>query len=295
MNTLKNWLRSKRLTKPMDALAGVQLNELTNPDKWDNPEWLAIHRELETYAVDKHCFSETKEFAYRKGWEWTQSLFGLHKLGMITPESKGLGVGAGHEPVLFYLADRIAEVVGTDLYGNDLWTGNSVGGNEADATALDDASKFCPRSFAEDKLKLFNMDGTHLQFPDEQFDFVWSLSSIEHFGGHEAAAKAMSEMARVTKPGGIVAVATEFILTPRYPQHPEFFIQEAFEQYIVNGTPSLRPVQPMDYRLPALEYLLDPIMLHLDGDVHRVRHHIVLNNGDLQWTSVMCFFRKFHL
>src|SRR5205823_14158633 len=90
------------------------LNELTNPDKWNNPEWLQIHLDLASYSVDKHCFSSDKDFAYRKGWEWTQATYGLKLLGAIHPQAKGLGVGAGHEPLLFYFADHIAEVIGTD-------------------------------------------------------------------------------------------------------------------------------------------------------------------------------------
>ena len=62
---------------------------------------------------------------------------GLHTLGAIDRNAKALGVGAGHEPVLYYLTDRIREVVGTDLYGNDAWTNNAVGGNEANVAVLE--------------------------------------------------------------------------------------------------------------------------------------------------------------
>jgi len=269
-----------------------RLNELTNPDKWDNPAWMRMHRELESYAVDKHCFSDTKAYAYRKGWEWTQCIWGLHTLGAIDQNAKALGVGAGHEPVLYYLADHIQEVVGTDLYGNDTWTNNAVGGNEANAAVLENADAFCPRPYEKSRLRLLNMDGTDLQFNDEHFDFVWSLSSIEHFGGHAKAKQAMTEMARVTKKNGIVAVATEFIITPDCNDHPEFFTKALFEKYILNASPHLKPVEAMSYALPPLEYLIDPIMIHLDQDVHRTRHHIILNDGHVQWTSVICFFRK---
>ena len=64
-----------------------RLNEITNPNKWDCPEWMKVHRELESYSIDKHCFSESKEYAYRKGWEWTQCLYGLHNIGAITPDA----------------------------------------------------------------------------------------------------------------------------------------------------------------------------------------------------------------
>jgi SAM-dependent methyltransferase len=268
----------------------VRLNELTNPEKWRHPAWMAVHTELETYAIDKHCFSRTKEFAYRKGWEWTQAAFGLDLLGAVRPDARCLGVGAGREPLLFYFADRVGMVVGTDLYGNELWS--TVHGAEANAAVLRDAAQYCPRPYARSKLCFGVMSGTHLGFRTSTFDFVWSLSSIEHFGGHERAAEAVREMARVTRPGGTVAVATELILTPDPPGHPEFFTREAFERYVVRASPDLVPVQEMSYDLPALEYLIDPIMVHLGEDVHRRRHHIVLNDGTVQWTSVMVFLQK---
>lgn len=65
---LKN--RIRRLLKGEIKSRGLsRLNEITNPDKWDNPEWMKVHRALESYSVDKHCFNRSKEYAYRKGWE----------------------------------------------------------------------------------------------------------------------------------------------------------------------------------------------------------------------------------
>jgi SAM-dependent methyltransferase len=265
------------------------LNELTNPNKWSNPEWLKIHLDLEGYSVDKHCFSSEQDLAYRKGWEWTQAIYGLSLLGAIRPDAKGLGVGAGHEPLLFYFADRIAEVVGTDLYGNAQWSAG--GGKEADAGILEDAAKFCPRAFNRSRLRLRVMDGTDLKFDDDTFDFVWSLSSIEHFGSHKAARKSVSEMGRVTKPGGVVVVATEFIIGPKGKDHPEYFTRKNFDEFVLNASPNLLPIQPMNYSLPPAECLDHPINVGTK-DVHRIRHHIVLDDGNVQWTSAMVFFEK---
>ncbi len=266
-----------------------RLNELTNPDKWRDREWLRVHLELETYSVDKHCFSKDREMAYRKGWEWTQALYGLQLLGAIQPQAKALGVGAGHEPVLFFLADRIAAVAGTDLYGNANWS--AAGGKEADKAILEDASRFCPRSFNPTRLKLMVMDGTRLEFAEDSFDFVWSLSSIEHFGSHEAARQSVREMGRVTKPGGFVVVATEFIIGPPGKDHPEYFTRANFDKFVLNATPQLVPIQPMDYSLPPAACLAEPIRVGT-SDVHRIRYHIVLDDGVVQWTSAIVFFQK---
>jgi hypothetical protein len=265
------------------------LNELTNPDKWNNPEWLQIHLDLARYSVDKHCFSSDRDFAYRKGWEWTQAIYGLKLLGAIQPQAKGLGVGAGHEPLLFYFADHIADVIGTDLYGNGQWSAS--GGKEADAAILNDAARYCPRSFDRSKLRLMVMDGTKLEFQDSSFDFVWSLSSIEHFGSHQAAQKSVCEMGRVTKRGGFVAVATEFIIGPDGKDHPEYFTRTNFERFVLHASPKLLPIQAMNYALPPPECLAHPIKVGTN-DRHRIRHHIVLDDGKVQWTSAIVFFQK---
>lgn len=267
----------------------IRLNGLVDPTAWEDPEWLAMHLELGTYSVDPHCFSPTKEFAYRKGWEWTQAIYGARHLGVSGASARVLGVGAGREPVLFYLADRVREVVGTDLYGNPGWSDTD---HEADPRLLTEPSRFCPRPYDASRLRLQVMDGTDLEFPDASFDFVWSLSSIEHFGGHEAAHRSVAEMGRVARPGGIVCVATEYVITPEAPDHPEYFTREAFEEYVLGATPQLSPVEPMSYELPPLEYLIDPIMVHLPPDVDRIRHHVILNDGRYQWTSAIVFFRR---
>jgi SAM-dependent methyltransferase len=265
------------------------LNELTNVDKWSNPEWLEVHQELSTYAVAKHCFSTDRDRAYRKGWEWTQAIYGLTLLGAIQPEARGLGVGAGHEPLLFYFADRIAEVIGTDLYGNAQWS--EGGGKEADAAIFRDAAKYCPRVFDRSKLRLIVMDGTDLEFPENSFDFVWSLSSIEHFGSHRAARRSIREMGRVTKLGGFVVVATEFIIGPKGKSHPEYFTRPQFDRFVLRASPLLVPIQPMNYALPPAECLARPIMIGTN-EGRRIRPHVVLHDGDVQWTSAIVFFKK---
>jgi len=53
------------------------------------------------------------------------------------------------------------------------------------------------------------MVARRLDVPDASFDFVFSLSSIEHFGGPSDIAQAASEIGRVLRPGGHACVVTE--------------------------------------------------------------------------------------
>src|SRR5207237_2887863 len=111
-----------------------------------------------------------------------------------------------------------------------------------------------------------------------------SLSSIEHFGGLGGACATVDEMARVLKAGGIVALATEYVLDG--PPHEETFqpaeIAELFDR------PTLRLVQPVDdrvytpYQYAAVDLYANP---------HQTPHMVVRFN-DTIFTSVMAFLRK---
>lgn len=53
------------------------------------------------------------------------------------------------------------------------------------------------------------MDGRRLDFADESFDVVFSMSSIEHFGALDDIARSAEEIGRVLKPGGHAFLTTE--------------------------------------------------------------------------------------
>ncbi len=263
------------------------LSEIIDPARYEDPLWIGFHRDLESYSTDKHVFRHISGEVVRKGYEWTQCIYGLALLGALKPDARALGVGAGHEPVIFWLADTIAHVTATDLYGNEEWQ-NSPGA-EGSAEVFDAPEQYCPRPVAKEKITFQTADGTRLPFADDSFDFCWSLSSIEHFGGHEASAAAMREMARVTRPGRIVCVATEVLLRNR-PAHPEFFAPRDFLKYILRGSDELALVDPMNWSKSPQEYLDDPIVV--PDEIGRCRRHVVLRHDRFDWTSAIAFLRK---
>ena len=57
-------------------------------------------------------------------------------------------------------------------------------------------------------------------------------------------------MARVTRHGGIVCIATEYLLLPDQETHPEYFNKSEIERYLINATPDLRLVDGMNRELP---------------------------------------------
>jgi SAM-dependent methyltransferase len=244
------------------------LNRLCDISDWRQGRFLEILQEL-----------REAPFIHRKAWEYGVCIEGMERLGLVRPDCSALAVGAGYERPLFYYANRLARMVATDIY---------EGGAEGRPEMLTDPGQFAPFEFRRDRLEVHQMDGCDLEFDDGTFDFVFCLSSIEHFGSRKRIVDAMREMARVVKVGGAVCIITEYILNDA--THPEYFTHDELQEYIIRST-SLQLAEP-ELDLSISESLLNhPIDLDSETDLH-VAPHIVLAQAGVIWTSLSLFFQK---
>ena len=251
----------------------TQLCELANPAKWDNDEWLDLLRSL--------GLSDDRLVMHRKPYEFTQLLFGCRRLGVLHDDAAFLSVGAGHEHVLYWLSNHVRRVVATDMY-EGVWQGERA--REGDPAVLVNPDQYAPFPYRRAHLEFMRMDGRSLQFADGTFDVTYSLSSIEHFGGFEGAAQTMREMARVLKPGGVLALATEYVISG--PPHEETF--QPAEVHALLGASGLTLVEPID-ELVYRRYESEPVNL---ADNPYRSPHMTVRLGDTVFTSVMAFLRK---
>lgn len=251
----------------------TQLCELANPAKWDNAEWLDILRSL--------GLADDKLSMHRKPYEFTQLIYGCRRLGVLRDDASVLSVGAGHELILYWLANHTARVYATDMYEG---TWQESQGREGNPDVLQRPAEYAPFPYRQDRLTFMKMDGRRLAFRDGVFDIAYSLSSIEHFGGLIGAIEAVCEMARVLRPGGVLVLATEYALTPQ--THDETFQpHEVAELIRQSGLTLVEPIDEGVYR----RYSYVPVDLH--------RHpyqtpHMVVRFGDTVFTTVMMFLRK---
>jgi SAM-dependent methyltransferase len=173
----------------------------------------------------------------------------------------------------------VEKIVATDLYDNP--------GHEGKPEMLTNPEKFAWCPWNKDRLEVLGMDACDLKFPDQSFDFCFSLSSIEHFGPRENTKTAMREMARVLKPGGVCCIMTELILNGS--THPEYFSPAEFRDVVLD-TPGLEVVGgPLDWTI-SRSLVENPIDLEVDDLM--VSPHIVLKHGPVIWTTASVFFRK---
>ena len=229
---------------------------------------------------------------HRKDWEWALGLIAMNRFGKLNKRSIALGVGSGKESILYYLANNIEHVYATDLYRGDSW-------EEAPADFPDNPKKYCHVPYKENSLTAMRMDGKKLEFPSDEFDIVFSFSSIEHFGEerHQGALKSLREIERVLKPGGIAVIATEFIINDK--DDFQFFNRRSIFTDLIDNLTQLKLVEPVDLHITprTFETVLDyfPTALFWDrrGDGFKNSHpHILLRRKNMIWTSIMLVFQK---
>jgi SAM-dependent methyltransferase len=172
-------------------------------------------------------------------------------------------------------------VVATDLY-EGIWQEERA--REGDPAVLNNPDQYAPFPYRRDHLEFLRMDGRSLEFADGTFDVAYSLSSIEHFGGVEGAGQTMREMARVLKPGGVLAIATEYVISG--PPHEETFQPEEIVELIRRS--GLALVEPIDERVYQ-RYETQPVKLQVDP---YQSPHMTVQLDDTIFTSVMLFLRK---
>lgn len=232
----------------------------------------------------------------RKNWEEAMTFLAMHHFGALRPESHIMAVAAGHELNVYAMTNHVRRVYATDIYGD-----GDFAGIEAQGSMLRDPAAFAPAGLARwrpGRLVVEHMNALALRADDDDFDGAFSQSSIEHMGGLDGAIQAIREMARIVRPGGVVAVATECCVNgaPAY-ETPGFsiFTPQQFEQ-LASCSPKLEPVGP--FMLPENPY--EPsLVLELSDQVRKVysgigidRPHIYLHEQGRIFTSGLLVWRR---
>jgi ubiquinone/menaquinone biosynthesis C-methylase UbiE len=271
----------------------MRLNKLCNIEDWADPDFRATVRRLEP-GIANAVPAYPTGLEHRKQWEYAHVLNGLDRLGATHPSALVLSVAGGHELPAFDLTNRVRWVFLTDLYGD-----TNFNKEEAQASVLTNPDPFSGQPYNRNRLVVQHMNALDLRYEPETFDAVFCLSSIEHFGGEEAARQALAEMYRVAKPGGVVAITTECLINddPDYIQPPDLilFSHKTIER-LANSVPGLELVDPVDFQiseatrkteLPLLQVIAD-MEAHLPAKLP----HIVLEHQGRRYTSLALFFRK---
>jgi SAM-dependent methyltransferase len=267
---------------------GLSHCKLCEAEDFENPELLGVMRDVYSAEVERHA-DYPKGREERKLWEVAMTARAFRDLGVLGPESRILGVGAGHEATIYWLTRQVGEVVATDLYRTE----DSWSETDSDTGMLTDPGQYWNGPWDPDRLVVEHMNALELTYDDESFDGVFSSSSIEHFGHYEDVRKSIEEIFRVLRPGGIAALSTEFRLQGPPPGIPGtlMFDEPELRSVLLDGI-WWDPADPLRTEIsnetvegvvPQLEAIED-ICAGRDG--FRRYPHVVLSNGPYMWTSV---------
>ena len=117
---------------------------------------------------------------------------------MWSGSERVLDVGCGRGLMLLGAAKRLTTGKAT---GIDIWQAEDLSGNRSEAP-LENAR----RENVGDRVDLQTMDARSLSFPDGTFDVVLSCNALHNIYDAPGRAKAIGEIARVLKPGGVALI-----------------------------------------------------------------------------------------
>ena len=252
---------------------GPPLNKICDRRDWEHPAWRQALEDL-GYVSDPARL-------HRKEWEFAQGVYGLRKLRCLSPDAVALGLGAGTEPIIFFLAGRLRRVVATDLYAGEFSE------HEADPRMLRDPEAFAPFSYHRDRLEVRRMDATAIDYAPESFDLVFSFSSFEHFGSRRAQRACLAEIHRVLRPGGVAVLTTEVILNA-WGRHGDYFRRTELLDALIPDA---------GFRLAGGDFHFATSRATLEGLVRLPREvdrrpHLVLRRWRTYFTSAAFFLEK---
>lgn len=270
----------------------MRLNKLCNIEDWQDADFRATVRRLMPSMVHAMPAYPTGG-EHRKHWEYAHVLNGLDRLGAIHPEAMVLSVAGGHEEPAFDLTNRVRWVFLTDMYGQTAFRDG-----EAASAVLTSPDSFAGLPYNRNRLVVEHMNALDLRFEAETFDVVLCLSSIEHFGGEAQARRALAEMHRATKPGGVVAITTECLIDGGQDfEIPDvlFFSPESLQR-LAESVPGLELVEPIDFQVGEATWKtrqpLGEAISNARNQLPVECPHVVVECQGRLYTSAALFFRK---
>jgi SAM-dependent methyltransferase len=274
----------------------LNYNKVCNFEDFDDPSLRRFIRDVR--PVDHERADDTdypRGQEHRKAWEIGMTARALADHGVLEDDAEVLGVGAGTEMTIFWLTRHVGRVFATDLYlDEDEWSGG-----DSTSSMLGDPGSLWPSPWNPRRLVVQHMNALELRYEDCSFDGIFSSSALEHFGTDDDIRLAVEEMFRVLKPGGLLALSTEFRISgpPAPPEWTTLFDRSELERTLLDGL-AWSPVSPLDTSISERT-------LATEQDFRRVLEmqatgnaqpepcpHLVLRQDDAVWTSVHLTLRK---
>lgn len=167
--------------------------------------------DLESDALRQWIEPMKEGFHYhRKLWEFCYIAQVLSERGVLVPGNRGLGFAVGLEPLPALFAKLGCRILGTDLGSDTVDPGWTSTGQHAASVAALNSRGICTEAEACERLEFQFVDMNRVPDDLKGFDFLWSSCAIEHVGSLELSKRAVLNMMKCLKPGGVAVHTTEY-------------------------------------------------------------------------------------
>jgi SAM-dependent methyltransferase len=225
----------------------LSYNKLCSLEDFSDPDLRQVMRRELPHEVARFGEGYPSGREDRKDWETAMGIRTFEHHGLLDGKHEFLGVAAGTEPLIYCLTRYARRVFATDLY----MTPGEWAITAATSMLYDQGSHW-PSDWNPRRLVIQHMNALNLLYEDESFDGVFSTSSVEHFGDYEVLHRAMDEIFRVLRPGGIAAFTTEYRLSGPPPGVPGtlMFDRSEVEEHLIGGR-AWKLLSPLDVTVSA--------------------------------------------
>jgi SAM-dependent methyltransferase len=254
--------------------------KLADVQDWESPEFQATETLLKLNGRKT-----------RKTWEHIHVYSSLQRLGLLNPTTRILGLGVGHECLVYAFTNVCQEVVATDLYHSSEWYMAAMSPEEVYTRN--------PFPYQRDRLIVQHMDMTQLDYPDNSFDLVWSCGSIEHMNSFADLHRVYQEVHRVLKPGGIAALTTDYNLssnadisadTYRPLYEPNALFIDPY--WLITWLTGDRPLVTGFHLLDPLDLFISNTPANQPQPRREPRSTLAVQTHDIALTSIAFFLQK---
>jgi ubiquinone/menaquinone biosynthesis C-methylase UbiE len=188
-------------TPPLPYTKAANREDYHNTTFWELIRGIFLHDQLR-YADNFPLGREDRHY-----WQTAMTARTFADHGVLGPNARVLGDGAGNDPIVFWLTNKVAQVFATDLY--------LAKGSRAATVCpgmLAEPERHWPGSWNSRRLVVQHMSPQELRYSDESFDAVFAPHALDSCLTLDEVERALEEMYRVLKPGGVVSLHVNFAI-----------------------------------------------------------------------------------
>jgi hypothetical protein len=152
---------------------------------------------------------ETPLIYHRKLWELCYVTQAIYEAGLMTKGTRGLGFAVGEEPLPSYFASLGINITATDLQNaqGGVWQRPGANRNGTDKLFF---PHLISRQGFDTHVVYEEVDMRKIPTHLRNFDFCWSVCSLEHLGSLQAGLDFIENSLDTLRHGGVAVHTTEF-------------------------------------------------------------------------------------